>query len=520
MNKYNVSYPKTWSNFHKNYYEPIQANFDLWNEDKDTGSIIDRYNDTSEQLGKFIKSAINQNKTIRAYGSKWSLSRVPYTNGWMINTKPLNLHVTFKKSQILGQSNKKVDNLVFAQCGMSIEELNRPLKSKEKSLSTMGASNGQTIAGAVSTGTHGSAFKFGSIQDQVVGLHLIVGENQSYYLERQSDPVLRKSFANSINADLIRDDDFFNAALVSFGSFGFVHGLLLEVEDIFHLASNQGPFPTNRLKKGMWGLDFSGFSPFPIGDPYHVKFIINPYKKEVSYVQAMSKRKYKEQETYLPDRNKKSGTPKPTPKTFEPGNDIPHFMSVLDDVLAPAIPKLVTELTTDIYKPNNPNNPEVVGTIGEIFKRTTTRQAKVFSAAIGIELINTQKVLRVIDMVIKNKGNVAAVFSLRYVRKSQALLALSQFETTCIVELDGIQSRRTRNWLNHFFKTLRKEKIPFTQHWGKGNNFSTAPSYIRYCYGENIDTWLHVRKKHINESSRIVFNSEFIKRCKLDNIYA
>lgn len=93
-----------------------------------------------------------------------------------------------------------------------------------------------TVAGAISTGSHDSAIHFGSIQEHVKGIHLVI-PGETVYLQRTSDPVLTEDYVkNSLGADrLINSDDMFNAALVSFGSFGVVHGYLLETEKIFKL---------------------------------------------------------------------------------------------------------------------------------------------------------------------------------------------------------------------------------------------------------------------------------------------
>ena len=53
-----------------------------------------------------------------------------------------------------------------------------------------GASNGQTIVGAMSTGAHGSSFDVGAVQDYIIGMHLIVGPNRHIWLERKSAPVV------------------------------------------------------------------------------------------------------------------------------------------------------------------------------------------------------------------------------------------------------------------------------------------------------------------------------------------
>ena len=98
------------------------------------------------------------------------------------------------------------------------------------------ATDGQTLAGAISTGCHDAAIHFGSIQEHVKGIHLVI-PGETVYVQKNSDPVLTEEYViNTLGADrLITNDDMFNAALVSFGSFGVVHSYLLQTEKIFKL---------------------------------------------------------------------------------------------------------------------------------------------------------------------------------------------------------------------------------------------------------------------------------------------
>jgi FAD/FMN-containing dehydrogenase len=98
------------------------------------------------------------------------------------------------------------------------------------------ATDGQTLGGSISTGSHDAAIHFGSIQEHVKGIHLVI-PGETVYVQRNSDPVLTENYVvNTLGADrLISNDDMFNAALVSFGSFGVVHGYLLQTEKMFKL---------------------------------------------------------------------------------------------------------------------------------------------------------------------------------------------------------------------------------------------------------------------------------------------
>jgi len=162
----------SWENRHETFVQDISDLFDVMNGN--TGSVLNDYNFTTKALQEFLRTAQNSNKTVRAVGGGWSWTKVAATNGWMINTKQLNMTLTNSSPKISNMYQGDFKKLMFAQCGNSVKELNDKLRKKKRSLKTSVASNGQTIVGAISTGTHGSAFDFGSTQNFIVGLHVII----------------------------------------------------------------------------------------------------------------------------------------------------------------------------------------------------------------------------------------------------------------------------------------------------------------------------------------------------------
>ena len=493
-----------WSNRHENYKEKIQGHFDIWNDTNIT-SLTERYNDTTKTLQGLVESAKAAKVTLRAYGSKWSLSKAPHTNGWLINTKPLNLYFRPGNSVLATSFQRDKSNLYFAQCGLSIQELNDLLRADKKALKTTGASNGQTIAGALSTGTHGAAFNFGAVQDFVVGLHIIAGNGHNYYLERESDKITNNQFTNTLDAVLIQNDDLFNAALISFGSFGIIHGVMIEAENLYHIEMNQGPYPLAEVEKAMLEMDFTTFNPFPQkGIPYHFQVIINPYERDIVYVKAMSKTKF-----ILERGNVRKKKEEDTEQNdYEFGQDMPHFFGVISDIIPGLIPKLVSSLTRDNYQAYKGR----IGTIGEIFSNTNTF-GKVFSAEVGVALEDLKRALDIYYEVLDEVGNIAAIISLRYVKGSKALFACTRFEKTCIIEIDGVQSRRTRRFMDKFWARLRAKKILYAQHWGKFNDLHRS---TQYCYGIHLLKWLESRSRLLDKDNAKVFESRFINSCGLN----
>ena len=58
----------------------------------------------------------------------------------------------------------KASNLFSAESGKMIERLNDELDKRSLALAHMGAYDGQTLAGAISTGTHGTGISSGRSQ--------------------------------------------------------------------------------------------------------------------------------------------------------------------------------------------------------------------------------------------------------------------------------------------------------------------------------------------------------------------
>jgi len=252
-----------------------------------------------KQLGECIKEAKNRKQQIRAVGSGWSLSNIAYVNGVMVDcvgnfnvrdehdrdfSKGLNYcKVGVDDVSLVADDYKSsAGSLCFVQSGVQVKYLNEALADKGLVLKTQGASDGQTFVGAVSTGTHGSALQVGSIQDCVKGIHLVL-LRKHVYIQRASDKVVTENFCQWLDkAYLIESDDMFNAALVSFGSFGLIHGLLLEAENKYKLKFKSCQIDYDEVKDILSSLDVAklGMADEDGSLPFHFEVSINPYRKK------------------------------------------------------------------------------------------------------------------------------------------------------------------------------------------------------------------------------------------------
>jgi len=184
---------RKWENRHQNFTQKLKqgASFKIKN-DATISKGIDKYNATTKNLQWIIGHAIDNNIRLRAMGSGWSFSKVAVSEGGILDTKSLRLNFSVNKTNICNEYSAKggiAEDLFFVQCGVSILQLNSKLEKEKRpnrSIKASGASNGQTIAGALSTGTHGAAFNVGSIQDFVTGIHLIVGKDRHIWPKLKS----------------------------------------------------------------------------------------------------------------------------------------------------------------------------------------------------------------------------------------------------------------------------------------------------------------------------------------------
>ncbi len=506
----------TWTNQHENFTHKLVkgASFRLWNPPATTNR--ERYHSTTKNFQWLIKYATENNLKMRAIGSGWSFTKIGCTEGGLIETGALSFSYPVPNSWVNLLYPNETEDLYFLQCGTIIHEINNRLSKKvsPRSIKASGASNGQTIAGALSTGTHGAAFNFGAIQEFVVGLHIIVGADEHVWLERASYPVASQEFLNWLGSGLIQDDDIFNSAVVSFGSFGFIHGVMIETEPLFLLEEHRlGKVPYDEsLKKVMKSLDFSEMNlsgSGPDKELYHFEILFNLHNFEKNnpekgaFIKYLFKKPY---QPYIPVRRTND---------FTYGDDLLGIISTVLDVLGPRshalVPALVNQLFQLAFKPQ----PPVTGTLGEIFNYTKFR-GKVASAAIGIDIKDSPKVVEMIIDINKRKP-FAGGLALRYVKGTRATLGFTKFPKTCVLEMDGVDGRASRDFFEAVWNKLEELNIPYTLHWGK-INFNLNEERIKNMYGKSVNTWIESRNAVMTPPVLSIFNNEFLTKCGLDEI--
>ncbi len=132
---------------------------------------------------------------------------------------------------------------VTARAGTQLKTLNTELARLGLSLHNMGDIAEQTLAGATSTGTHGTGGVWASLAAQVAGLSLVTGTGEVLHVSETEHP------------------DVFDLARVGLGALGVLTTITFRVEPLFVLEAHETPMS--------WDEALDGFDE-RVADHHHV----------------------------------------------------------------------------------------------------------------------------------------------------------------------------------------------------------------------------------------------------------
>jgi len=398
--------------------------------------------------------------------------------------------------------------VVIAQCGMSIGELNVHLELTATSgfpraLKTAGIGAGQTIAGAISGNTHGSAINFGAMPDFVVGLQIVTGNGKSLWIERASEPVLNDTFLGRLDAERVRDDDVFNAAVVSFGAFGVITAVAIETEPIYQLK-----FPPvsdishDAVKQKLDNFDFDD----PVG-LHHYEFVFNPYSSSQIAMQTLA--------TKVPFE---PGHPGPTPvwivrgeQGFALADQLPagilRFPFLPPSMLAGAQFKQYRRLAI---------LGDVRSTPGRLFTATISYFEGNTESTIGVSIDDAAKTMDISGDIVK-RMKLPAMAQVRVVHPSRALLGFTYLgPKTVVFEFGLANDSRYPLFEQNLISELTAAGVGHTAHWSK--NSGIDPQRLDAMYGATrVNTWKAARQTVFKNDSALmsVFDNDHLVRAGL-----
>jgi L-gulonolactone oxidase len=168
-----------------------------------------------EELSAAIERATSSGWGVRAVGSGHSFSDIACSDGLMLSLEGLNEMLDVDSAS----------GLVRVGAGMTIRELSRRLIPHGLALENLGDIDVQSVAGAISTATHGTGARLGNISSQVKELKLVLADG------------------STLECSLERDEEVFAAARVGLGALGVIAEVTLRCVPAFTLRGVDAPAP-------------------------------------------------------------------------------------------------------------------------------------------------------------------------------------------------------------------------------------------------------------------------------------
>lgn len=172
-----------------------------------------------DELAEAIVAAATAGEKVRVAGSGHSFTEAALSDGTLIQLEGL--------GGVLDADRES--GLVRVGGGTVLADLNEELARLGLAMENLGDIDRQTIAGAISTGTHGTGARLRNISAQVEGIELVLGDGSVRHLGPTTDP------------ELLR------AARVGVGALGAISAVTLRCVPAFSLLRVDAPHPRDEV---------------------------------------------------------------------------------------------------------------------------------------------------------------------------------------------------------------------------------------------------------------------------------
>jgi FAD-linked oxidoreductase len=186
-----------------------------WAGDEGCWPVAVVHPESIEEIAAALRRAAREELRVRVAGAGHSFSDIACSDGLLI--------VLDRFRRVLDVDRES--RLARVQGGITIAQLNASLAERGLALENLGDIDVQSIAGAISTATHGTGARLRNIPSQVVGLTLVLADGSTLACSRERDPEL------------------FRAARVGLGALGVVAEVTLRCVPAFTLCGIDAPAP-------------------------------------------------------------------------------------------------------------------------------------------------------------------------------------------------------------------------------------------------------------------------------------
>ncbi|MFI9641361.1 D-arabinono-1,4-lactone oxidase [Micromonospora sp. NPDC051925] len=202
---------------------------------------------TVEDIAEAVLDVAGAGERIRVVGSGHSFTAIALSDGRRMELSGLRTGVRVDRDA----------RLVTVPAGTTLRALNALLAGHGLAMPNLGDIDAQTIAGAISTGTHGTGAAYGCLSTFVEALTMVTGTGEVLRCSAEEHP------------------EIFAAARVGLGALGVLVDVTLRCVDAFTLRAHERPAPLDEVLGDLSGLvdrhDHVEFYWFPYTDRVQLK---------------------------------------------------------------------------------------------------------------------------------------------------------------------------------------------------------------------------------------------------------
>jgi L-gulono-1,4-lactone dehydrogenase len=453
---------------------------------------------TAKELVELVREAERDGTAVRAVGAGHAWSDVALTDGYLIETDAMTGLCelddgTLRPGALEGRS------LVRVRAGTRVRELNALLDARGLGLRNMGGYDAQSIAGVVSTSTHGSGVEFGPFPDMVRSLDMVVARGRQLRVEPSHGPTDPEAFAarHGESQTLAQDDETFAAAICGMGCLGILDSVVLEVRSGFWLREHRIVRTWEAVRGELGRL---------LADHDHFELFLNPYaRKDGQHELLVTTR----------DEVARPGAGSPGEGERHPLIELQASLPIVWRLLRLAArwtPSLLrTQFGRTLRRMEDPNYTQVSY---RVFNIGASNRLPAYSMELGVPAEGDVH-LRTVDRMLEIAEDAASTrrlfhtspIALRFVAPSAAYASMMFGRPTMMIELILVsETRGGRELLREYERGLAE--FGARPHWGQHNKLGSDPARLEALYPRWKD-WLRVYERF---NATGVFDSEFTDR--------
>lgn len=491
-------------------------------------SLEEQLRNVGSGVSAVLKEAFAQGLPVRVPGGRWSLSTISKPTSSMLDLSNYRRIGKAPEAWLAAAAAPPIVPVLIA-AGMTVNVINRELAGLGLALQTSGASDGQTLAGAIATGTHGADLRVGALHDTVLALHIVVSPTESVLIQGSSG-LLNAQAAQTlaswfgISCRLLSDDQLFRAAQVHLGSLGVVLNVVLAAVPLYYWSRHRTPHQDGASWRAVLRTrEPHNANSLHFKQPDYLQFIVNPYAPEPSsqpraWLMSMRKLAYAHQPevaTTVSDLSLRSDLAAFLPaiiKVFES-----HADAWLDPVLRQVTSMQLREFygsqpSTDAALPGVMfGPPERFGLDFDPLRGASAEY--VFDAAQARQAVDI--ILDTLQAQLAASRQYFGGIGVRFVKGSNAWLAPNAKPISTFVELQSISTSELPAIHAAVSEALTQAGIPYGGHWGQWE--LNSPEVARRWWGDHaLESWKAARADLLSAAARQIFASPILRAAGLE----